>query len=269
APLAANNGSGRPAGKQSGCRGSGFVGDPRILGLLREIVPQFLEEALAPGADLRVIDLGELPEQLLLSGRQVPRGLDHDLDQLVTPTAAADIGHAAPLDPDHLAALCAARNHDLLGSVERGVLDLGAQRGLGKADRDLGEEVVPPPLEKRMSPDHHLNTQVAPRRSDVSQFALVAKLQPHAAFHARWNIDLELARRRSATGASAMGTGIGDSDPITAAGRAGGRHLKEAACLNDLAPAATIVASRGARPLARARAAAVAAKLLAAHFDSA
>src|SRR5208283_3007772 len=170
---------------------------------------------------------------------------------------------------DHLTALCAARNHDTAGTIERGDLDLGAQRSLSKADRNLAEEIVTPPLEERMPLDHHLNSQVASRRSDVSQFALVAKLQPHAAFHAGWNIDLELAHRGSAAGAPAIGTRIGNSYPITAAGRAGGRYLEEAACLNDLAPAATVVTGRGARPLARARAAAVAAKLLAAHFDTA
>ena len=57
-------------------------------------------------------------------------------------------------------------------------------------------EIVAPPLEERVPLDHHLNSQVAPRRSDVSELALVAKLQPHAAFHAGWNIDLKLGSSR-------------------------------------------------------------------------
>ena len=52
-----------------------------------------------------VFDLGELAEQLFLAGRQVPRGLDDDLDELVAAAPAADVGHAAALDPEDVAAL--------------------------------------------------------------------------------------------------------------------------------------------------------------------
>ncbi len=260
--LAASGESGGDAAVQV------FSPTSRSLRFLGEIVAQFLEEALSPGTDLQVLDFSKLPEQLLLAGGQVPRGFNDDLDQLVAPAPAADVGHAATLDSDHLTALRAAGNHDIVGTIERGNADLGPQRGLREADRNLAVQIVAPPFEEGVPLDHHLDAQVAPGCSDVSQFALVAKLQPHAAFHTRWNIDLQLGRRRGPAGASAARTGIGNSNSVASARRTGGRHLKEPACLNDLPASAAVVAGGGAGAFARARAAAFTAKLLAAHFNA-
>ena len=58
-----------------------------------------------------------------------------------------------------------------------------------------------------------------------------------------------LADGGSPARAAAAGAGIGDPDPLAAAGRAGGRDLEEAPGLDDLAPAAAVVAGRGDRPL--------------------
>src|SRR4051794_1905854 len=227
-----------------------------FLGLLGEVISQFIEEAPPPGADLLVFDLRELPEQLLLPGGEVLGGLDHDLDQLVAAAPAADVGHPPRPDPQDLAALGPAGHVQVFGAVERGDFDLGAEGRLGEADGHLAPEVVPLPLEEGMLLDHDLDPQVAARGAEVAELALVAELQPHAALHARGDVDLELGRRRRPARPPTGGAGVGDPDPLTPASGAGGGDLEEAPGLDDLAPAAAVVAGRGDGPLLGPRAAA-------------
>src|SRR5262249_14740411 len=118
--------------------------------LLGEIVAKFFEEILAPGADLLVLDLGELAEQFLLAGRQVAGRLDDAPRQLVAPATAADVGHAPAPEPEDVAALAAARDLRAVAAVERRHVDFGAQGRLGEADRHLAVQIIAPPLEERM-----------------------------------------------------------------------------------------------------------------------
>ena len=103
---------------------------------------------------------------------------------------------------------------------------------------------------------------------DVAELALVAQLQPHAALDARGDVDLEiLAIVGDSPGAPAAGAGVGDPDPLAAAGRAGGRDLEEPARLDDLALPAAVVAGRGDGPLACPRPVAFAAEFLPVDVD--
>src|SRR5690349_19501841 len=71
----------------------------------------------------------------------------------------------------------------------------------------------------------------------------------------------------STPGATARGAGVGDPHPLAATGRAGRGHLEEAPRLDDLAPAAAVVAGGRGGPLARAGAPAFPAEVLAADLD--
>ena len=77
----------------------------------------------------------------------------------------------------------------------------------------------------------------------------------------------KLHGRRHSPRTATTRAGIGDPHPFAAAGRASGRDLEEAAGLDDLAPAAAVVAGRGHGPLAGTGTLALAAKLLAIHVD--
>src|SRR5262249_10577903 len=70
------------------------------VGLLGEVVAQFLEETLSFRADVLVLELGELTEQLFLTRGELAWGLHDDFDQLIAPPAAGEIGHAAPPEPE-------------------------------------------------------------------------------------------------------------------------------------------------------------------------
>ena len=84
-----------------------------------------------------VLDLGKLTQQLFLPGRQIAWCLDENFDELVASAATVHIRHAPSLDSQHLPTLCSARNLNPVGTVERGHLDLGPQRRLREADRNL------------------------------------------------------------------------------------------------------------------------------------
>ena len=140
-----------------------------------------------------MLDLGQLAEQFFLPGGEVPRGLDDDLDQLVAAAPAADVGHPPPLEPEHVAALGPLGDVQPVRAVEGGDLDLGAEGGLGEADRHLADQVVAAPLEERVLADHDLDPEVAPGRTGVARLALVAELEPHAALDARGDSTLSWA----------------------------------------------------------------------------
>ena len=126
------------------------------------------------------------------------RGLDDDLDQLVAAAPAADVGHAAALEPEHVAALRPPGDVQPVGAVEGRHLDLGAEGGLREADRHLAEQVVAVALEERVLADQDLDAEVAPRGAGVARLALAAELEPHAALDARGDVDLQV-RHAAAT----------------------------------------------------------------------
>src|SRR5262249_20919003 len=132
------------------------LGSARVVvvgGLLGEVVAELLEEVLAPGLDVVVLELGQLAEEFFLAGGQPGGGLDDDLDQFVAAAPAVDIRHAAALELQDLAGLRAAGDGQAVGTVERGDLDLGAQRGLGEADGDAGDQIAAGAFEERVLAD--------------------------------------------------------------------------------------------------------------------
>ena len=132
-----------------------------------------------------MLDLGQLAEQLLLAGGEVPGRLDDDLDQLVAAAPAVDVGHPAALELEDVAALGPLGDVQPVGAVERRHLDLGAEGGLGEADRHLADQVVAVPLEERVLADLDLDPEVAPRGPGVARLPLVAELEPHPGLDAR------------------------------------------------------------------------------------
>ena len=160
--------------------------------LLGEVVAEFLEEALAPGADLLVFDLGEFAEQLFLAGREVPGGLDDDLDELVAAAPAADVGHARALDPEDLAALGPSGTCSRSGPSSVGTSISAPRAAWAKLIGTWQNRSLRLRSKNGMLPDDDLDPQVAPRAPEVAELALVAELEPHAALDAGRDVDLEL-----------------------------------------------------------------------------
>src|SRR5262249_30588442 len=166
-----------------------------------------------------------------------------------------------------LSTLSPAGDLQAVSSFQGRHVDLGAQGGLGKADGNLAIQIVAPPFEKRMVLDQNLHAEVAARRPRIAQLALVALLQPHAAPDPRRHVDLKPDGGRYPAGAAAFRTGVGDPHALSAAGGARGADLEEPARLDDLAPAAAVVAGRRRRPLARSGTLTFPAKVLAVDLN--
>src|SRR6185437_8243365 len=120
---------------------------------------------------------------------------------------------------------------------------------------------------ERVLADHHLDPQVAAGPAEFARLALAAVLDRHPALDPGRDVHLEVHDGRDTAGSPAPGTRVGHADAFAAAGRAGGGHLEEAARLDDLPLAAAVVARRRDRPLARARALALAAMFLPIDVD--
>ena len=105
--------------------------------------------------------LGELPEELLLLGPEVGGHVDDRSHDEVAARPALEVRHAPPAQPELLARRRAARDHEVLGAVERVELEVGAEGRLGEGDRQLAVEVEAVAGEALVGLRAHVDVQVA------------------------------------------------------------------------------------------------------------
>src|SRR5262245_54189970 len=79
----------------------------------------------------------KLAEQLLLPLGQMGGGFDHDMHNLIPASFAPQGRHAAPTQRQPVTSLGATGDSERLWTVERWHFNIGAQRCLGKGNRDL------------------------------------------------------------------------------------------------------------------------------------
>ena len=161
-------------------------------------------------------------------------------------------GHA-----QRAAVLAAGGHRDLHAAVQRGNLDLGAQRRLGEGDRHLHHQVVALSGEYRAG--HHAgdHVQVAGRAAPHAGAALALELDAGAVLGALRDAHADAPLGRALARAPAVGAGVVDDGARAAALRACLGDGEAADVTTDGAPPlagaaqARAAAGRGARPRAR------------------
>ena len=122
-----------------------------------------------------VADGLELAQQFLLAVGEVDRCFNHDVAHEVARPARADAADALAAQAKYLARLGFGRDLDLRRTVQRGDLDLAAQRGSRETHRHFAVQVIVVPLENRMLLDVDLHEQVTRRAAVDAMFALAGQ----------------------------------------------------------------------------------------------
>src|SRR5581483_12123617 len=136
-----------------------------------------LEKGLRQRVHLLAREAGELLEQLALTGGELAGRLDEDPDDLVTAPVPVELGNAAALQTERLSRLRAGGYLHLRRAVERGHVDLRAERRLREAQRDVAHDVGPRALEERMLLDVEDDVEVARRAGVQPGLALAPQFQ--------------------------------------------------------------------------------------------
>src|SRR5690606_23229686 len=131
-----------------------------------EAVAQLGEQSLLELRELRagcLRLLRELLDQLALRRVEAGRGDDLHADAEITALAAAQRGHAAPADGEHVAGLHPGAQLQVHRTVEALDRRVRAEDGIGHRDLEGREQVVALAAEHRMRCDRHLDVEVAVR----------------------------------------------------------------------------------------------------------
>src|SRR5688572_26990752 len=189
-----------------------------------EEVPYLVHEALGARIVARavaLVDVLQLAQQVLLAVGEAHRGLHHHGAQQVAGVGGTHALDALAAQAERLAALGLGRDLDLGRAVERGDLDLPAQRRLGEADRHLAVQVVPVSLEDAvlLEVDHHV--EVAGGAPVHAGLPLAGQADAVALVHAGGDLHLQGLVLLDAAGPAAGRAGVGDHLAAAVAGGAG------------------------------------------------
>src|SRR5262249_55122531 len=158
----------------------------------------------------------EFTEQLALALGQFLRRLHDDLNVHVAGLFRAEHRHSFAVKPEAAAGLRALRHlHAALAAVDRGHLEIAAQRRRHHSDRYPTIEIGAFALEKRMRGKRQEYVEVAGRAAAHAGFAFAGKPDAGAVLHARGNIDGQRALAGDPPGAGAGRTWT--VDDLTAA----------------------------------------------------
>src|SRR5262249_16715342 len=210
-----------------------------------------------------LVDLGQFPEQLLLTLRQLLGSFDDDLHQQVAAPSAADGGHPLVRDTDHFARLCAAGQGMLQRPIERRHFNVRSQGCLAKGNRHAAYQMLAVALEDCMFTDVNQAVQIAARSPGRPGLAFAGQTDAIPAVHPRRDADLQRVPHLHATLPVARWARVGDDRPASAAARAGLLDAEKPLALNDHAVAAAAPTHDWPGPRPRAIAAAVRTILLA------
>src|SRR5919199_1434776 len=120
----------------------------------------FVEEAALVGLDLVLFELGELLEQVALTGRELRGGAHTHRHVLVATAHAAQVRDAFLAQTEGLARLRARGNGEHLAPVDGRHLRLVAESSLREGDRQLIEDVAPFALEEGVGLDLEHDVEV-------------------------------------------------------------------------------------------------------------
>src|SRR5439155_802416 len=150
-------------------------------------------------------------QQFLLLRSQLRGDFDFHADELIARAIAPQAGRAEPLEPEDLVMLGPGRDlDDRAVALQRGHIDLRAERGGGEADGQFADDVVALAREGRMRGhiDQHIEV---PRRAGVPpRLALVRQAQPNARLDAGRNVHGEHALHVHPPLPAARRTELGD-----------------------------------------------------------
>jgi hypothetical protein len=137
-------------------------------------IPWFAPALVLVGSMAACGLLGFLIERLAYRRlRSAPR-----INVLITAIVALEVGNALALEPEDLPALGAFGHLHLHHAVQRGHLELRAQRGLHEADRHFAEHFVFLAVEERVLLHVHHDVQIARGAALLARLTFTG--QPHA-----------------------------------------------------------------------------------------
>jgi hypothetical protein len=213
-----------------------------------EEVPHAIEERLLLVGDVgNRKGLGELLHERALLRVEAGRDDHPDENVEVSPPPSAELGHALASKAEDAAGLGALGDGQLrLVTAEHGNLQGGTEGGLGKADRDLAEEMGAVAPEELVVRDPEDDVEVAGGATLGSPLALAGDPELGAVVDAGGNLDLERALGLDLALAVARLALLGDDAPGAAAVAARAGDAEEALLERDLPRASA--GGAGGRP---------------------
>src|SRR5712692_2340498 len=148
--------------------------------------------------------------------------------------AAARVGHALSLVAEDRAALRAFGNLELFFAVEPGYLNLGAKRGLDKAQRNRAVQIGAAPFEESMLLHFEYNVEVARRTAVGSRFAFARDSQARPRVHARREAQLDGAFALDTALAAAIRAALANDLTRALTGGAGARDGEKSLLIGKL-----------------------------------
>ena len=128
-------------------------------------LPGFAAASFPPGGRSHFLapNLGQPADQVDLLIIQPGGSFHHRLHQQIAPTPTLQPRHPPALDAKHPPGLGAGRDIQILHPVQRLVLDVDPEGGLGHGEVDLVQQVVAVALEPGMRAHLHMHVQVSGR----------------------------------------------------------------------------------------------------------
>src|SRR5919204_1247288 len=188
----------------------------------------FVEEAALAGLDPVLFELGELLEQVALTGRELRGGAHAHRHVLVATAHAAQVRDAFLAQTECLARLRARGNGEHLAPVDGRHLHLVAESSLREGDRQLVEDVAPFALEEGVGLDLEHDVEVAGGTAFGAGLAFAGEANLLPAVDARRDLHGQLARLAH-TALSMAGVAGRADDATLAVAAPTRRHVHELA----------------------------------------
>src|SRR5262249_46457002 len=169
-----------------------------------------VEKALPLRRHVALFDFRQFAQKLFLPLGQVRRRLDHNLHDQIARVPAAAIADAQAMDSHGIVALNAGAKRVLDHPIERGHLELAAERRLAICHRYAAQEVLAFALENRVRLYSDDYVQVAALRAPVADFAFARVANLRSCIDAGRNVDFEVLDEFQPTAAPAVQAWVAD-----------------------------------------------------------
>jgi hypothetical protein len=204
-----------------------------------EKVSSLGEEPATDGVDVFVAKVSEFLELGFLGGVQVGWDFDGNAHVEIAMPISLDVLHAFAFKPENGSVLGAGRDLDSGLSFEGGNIDLRAQGGLNKTDRNIANQVVSVALEDLMSLNVEDDIEIACGTTASACFAVAGGTKTSTGIHAGWNADFDFGGALALTGSLASAAGVLDDATCALATGTGLGNAENAAGADHLAATTT------------------------------